>query len=75
MQLDKFCEEQYGISFDTVMALTKCLVAVVDGEIIRSVDRDSFEIKFANKKFLHRGKPYYFKDYGKTWAITKDELK
>ena len=36
-------------------------------------------IDFSNLRFYSRGDywsvVYYFKDYGKTWALTKEELK
>lgn len=74
-------EEELGIDLVTLFKALHNGVYILtrdDGielRYVRSVDLWSvFVISKENPLFSHYDTLYYFKDYGKTWALTKEEL-
>jgi len=76
-------EEELGIELVTLFKALKNGIyeKFEDGEYVKfnglCMPIKSHKLKLnVNKKCLERGNDYfYFKDYGKTWALTKEELK
>lgn len=81
-------EEELDIDLLTLFKALKqgYIIDVFFNEEVRSMDvsgEQSLLVDFSNKCFYDcfisnagkYDKCYYFKDYGKTWALTKEELK
>lgn len=75
-------EEELGIDLATLFKALKNGIyeKFEDGEYVKfnglCMPIKSHKLKLnVNKKCLERGNDYfYFKDYGKTWALTREEL-
>lgn len=78
-------EEKLGISLITLFKAIKEGIFILDSKynMIRDCTDIYLPIDWDNKGFyiectgdcININQFYYFKDYGKTWAFTKEELK
>ena len=69
-------EEELGIDLITLSKILKRGIYVVENGIIRFANAKNDEVLITEKHmlvFLFR--KYFYLDYGKTWALTKEELK
>ena len=73
-------EEELGIDLITLLKALKNGIYANDGdtwngdELSVSFEHKCLFFEWDNGEGIHHREDFYFKDYGKTWALTKEEL-